>query len=806
MIARKRWSKKVSHIFLQLFEKIGISLDRWITKDVGLFIFFLFLFLILILRLFYIQVIQWQYYDSRLSAQHVSQSNLAADRWHIYIYDKAWREQQLTENILLYNVFVDPAFITDKPQFIELLTPIVYKHLCEINGMQVVDRVQCIKNIERFATTTILPQEPIFFYFGSGEYSPGYDTFNWTWYEEQFQTALSWFSTGRAYQLISQRLDQRIQIGIKPRNYIWFFQDENFLEELKERNFPYVTVLYDNYVYIVPNQVSRHELQIQEFKEFLDVYWYTNLLTRIERSFYPQENRYVRILAGASPMVAQMVKDLKLEYYTERVNNTPILHGLWLETFTRRYYPYGNFLSHTLGYVNKDGEAQYGIEQYFDPFLRGEDGQIVGRASAWIGQVWANEFEIQNALNGWNIYLTIDPGIQKEIEMIARNYHEEFEADSVSILVYDPFGGQVKWSATYPNYDPNNIDSAYLLRPLGVDDAYIVDDTTHIDIPVYINSGWNFRIATTIEREDITIEKYIPQNIYGSQSLIDRNVSMAYEPWSIFKAFTLWIWYDTDEIRLYDFYNDPGSVRVWIYTIRNIEEACLWDKSFLNAFIWSCNVWMVRIAQRIGDNTFYNYLQKLWFGELTNIELAQEDRGFVEDVTTASLARFLNNTFGQWLLATPIQLAAAYGSLVNWWYYVQPTIIAWTTDPETDEYFANTRTVLRQIFKPETAEAIKEALFSVLVQNEWLQNLIGLADYTLWGKSGTSQIAFRGRYQEGLWWTNGSFVGLITKENPEYIVIVQVRRPRTTQWWGNTAGRIFRDVADFLLNYSLIDS
>jgi hypothetical protein len=41
-----------------------------------------------------------------------------------------------------------------------------------------------------------------------------------------------------------------------------------------------------------------------------------------------QENRYVRILAGASPMVAQMVKDLKLQYYTERVNNTPILHGL----------------------------------------------------------------------------------------------------------------------------------------------------------------------------------------------------------------------------------------------------------------------------------------------------------------------------------------------------------------------------------------------------------------------------------------------------------------------------------------------
>lgn len=805
MVARKRWSK-VSQIFLGIFAKLGISLDKWITKEIWLFLFFVCLFLILIVRLFYIQVIQSKYYDARLSAQHVSQSNLAADRWHIYIYDKAWRAQQLTENILLYNVFVDPAFIVDKPQFIELITPIVYKHLCEINGMQVVEPVQCIKNIERFATTTILPKEPTFFYFGSGQYSPGYDTFNWTGYNEQYQTALSWFSPWRAHQLISQRLDQRIQIGIKPRNYIWFFQDEIFLQELKERNFPYITILYDNYVYVVPNQVTRHEAQIQEFKQFLDKYWYTNLLTRIDRAFYPQENRYVRILANASPMVAQMVKDLKIEYFTQRVNNTPILHGLGLETFTRRYYPYWSFLSHTLGYVNRDGNSQYGIEQYFDSFLRGQDWKIVGRASAWIGQVWANEFEIQNALNGWDLYLTIDPGIQKEIELVAKQYHESFRADSVSILIYDPFSGQIKWSATHPNYDPNNIDNAYLLRPLGIEDAYIIDDTTHIDIPVYINSGWNFRIATTIEREDPTLEKYVSRNIYGAQSLIDRNISMAYEPWSIFKAFTLWVGYDTDEIRLYDFYNDPGSVKVWIYTIRNIEEECLWDKSFLNAFIWSCNVWMVRIAQRVWDNAFYNYLEKLWFGQLTNIELAQEDPGFVEDVTTASLARFLNNTFGQWLLATPIQIAAAYGSLVNWWYYVQPTIIAWTTDPVTKEYFPNTTKVLRQIFKPETAEAIKEALFSVIMENEWLQNLIGLVDYTLWGKSWTSQIAFRGRYQQWLGWTNGSFVGLVTKDNPEYIVVVQVRRPRTTQWWWNTAGRVFRDVADFLLNYSLIDS
>ncbi|MBP7061781.1 hypothetical protein KA037_03660 [Patescibacteria group bacterium] len=50
------------------------------------------------------------------------------------------------------------------------------------------------------------------------------------------------------------------------------------------------------------------------------------------------------------------------------------------------------------------------------------------------------------------------------------------------------------------------------------------------------------------------------------------------------------------------------------------------------------------------------------------------------------------------------------------------------------------------------------------------------------GKSGTSQIAFKGKYQAGNGWTNASFVGIVTRDNPKYIVVVQVRRPRSTQW------------------------
>jgi len=102
-------------------------------------LFFGFLFLILILRLVYIQLVQSDYYDRLLSSQHISRSNLTADRGHVYVSDKSGQPIQLTENITMYNIFVDPAFVGDKRRFIELLTPVVYHHLCVVNGMQPVD-------------------------------------------------------------------------------------------------------------------------------------------------------------------------------------------------------------------------------------------------------------------------------------------------------------------------------------------------------------------------------------------------------------------------------------------------------------------------------------------------------------------------------------------------------------------------------------------------------------------------------------------------------------------------------------------
>jgi len=49
----------------------------------------------------------------------------------------------------------------------------------------------------------------------------------------------------------------------------------------------------------------------------------------LEKIYYQQENRYVKIISDANPLIAQQIKDLKIKHYQERSKDRiPLLHGL----------------------------------------------------------------------------------------------------------------------------------------------------------------------------------------------------------------------------------------------------------------------------------------------------------------------------------------------------------------------------------------------------------------------------------------------------------------------------------------------
>ena len=770
------------------------------SNEKKLLVFFACLLSMLILRLFILQIVQKEYRREVLLSQHYTKSDLIAKRWQVYVTDKGGKRLQLTENVEYFTLYVDPKFVKDQPRVIEVLTPIVYEHFCHVYGLDHPDSLECIKHLQDFTNTKILPEkEGVFVSSGDQQYYLDGES-----YDEQIADIVSWFTKENAYSMIAGKLTRTMQWGIKSKNYLWFIDNEHLLAEFASLKLPYIDVQKDYYVYIVPDMIADKSLSAKTLQKLLQKYGYYRTVDELKVLASSQEIRYVRILKNMNAKIAKMLRDAKREYFDEKVDRIPLLHGFWLEENEKRYYPHESFMSHIVWYVDKQWLSHYGIEEYFDDLLSGEDGKIIWLATPWIGQVGANSFEIAQPRHGVDVYLTIDPVIQKEVESWIRYYQQAFRADTIAITILDPNNGKIKALANYPTFNPNDPDPAYRLRPLTYDERYIIEDETYIDIPVFLMSGGDLRQAFIEERKDPFTKKYIFENYLWPQVFVDKNIWFPYEPGSIFKALTLAIGIDSDALSMFDFYNDPGRVRIWPYTISNISDECEGDHSYLHALEYSCNVGMVRMAQTMTKYVFYAYLKKLGFGKLTGVELAGEDGGTLPDFNTVSQARFFNNAFGQGLLATPLQMAVGYSAIINGGYLVQPTIVEAIYDPFQQEYITLSDNYQGQIFKWSTVRDMKEALVSV-VDNGNLKR-IQKEGYGLWGKTGTSEIAFKGKYQWWNGWTNGSFVGIVTKNETKYVLAIQVRRPRTTPWWLETAGKVFSSISDFLLSYDKIES
>jgi len=750
------------------------------------------------------QVVDGWYRQEQLLIQHYTRSELKAKRGQIFVMDRSKNAIQLTENIDYFTLFVDPKFVLDKQKLINQLTPILYDHFCVSYWVDTVTPQQCMEYLEKFTRQDLIPNEfwqfvsswEYLYYVSSGDYSA------------QIAPIISEFTPERAVGLISQRLDQLIQPGIKEVNYIWFSEDQVLLEAVAA--LPY-TVVEGQFMYIRPEAVIEKDREAQRLFQLLDAYKFSITLDALRTLVRPQENRYVKITDGINAKLAdRLLKEkrdsintfAKLDRSQKKLEKWPLLYGIWLELYQKRYYPHERFAAHLIGYVDSFGKWTYGIEEYYQDLLAWKDGKVIGLATPWIGEVGANNFEIQKPEDGQDVYLSIDPIIQKEIELIAEFNLDALRADSVAITVLDPWTGKIKAMVNAPDFNPNDVGAAYRLLPVWFNQQQIVENPTYMDVPLMYLSWEKLVQATFDERNLPWVKKYYFENLLGPQAFVNKNISLPYEPGSIMKWVTLWIALDTDTLGLYDYYLDPWKVQVGEFTISNVSSKCIGEHTFLHALEFSCNVWMIRLAQKLSKYLFYNYVERIGFWKMTWIELAGEEPWRMPDFNNVPLSQFFNNTYGQGMLTTPLQMAVAYAALINGWTVYKPSIVQAIRHPNGEFQEIPSKAVAK-VFRDKTSFMMRTALESVL-SNGWSIKLYK-PWYTLWAKTGTAQIAFRWKYQNGAWWTNWSVMGIISTQNPTYVLVIQVKRPRNSPWAEETAGKIFTRVADFLLNYERLE-
>ena len=208
---------------------------------------------------------------------------------------------------------------------------------------------------------------------------------------------------------------------------------------------------------------------------------------------------------------------------------------------------------------------------------------------------------------------------------------------------------------------------------------------------------------------------------------------------------------------------------------------------------------MIRIVQRVWKVLVHQYFNDFWFWDITWIDLYWEVFSAIKPWEKWSKAQLLTSSYGLWVSITPLQMANAYSILANGGIYIKPRIIDKIKYPEW-KLLTYKKEEVRRVIKKTTSDTIIKML--VDSATNWVANKWHVDWYSVAWKTWTSQIPYKWKYENGQGSTIWSYAWFWPAEDPKFVIIVKLDRPRTWQWyWGLTSAYIFKDIATYLFDY-----
>ena len=196
-------------------------------------------------------------------------------------------------------------------------------------------------------------------------------------------------------------------------------------------------------------------------------------------------------------------------------------------------------------------------------------------------------------------------------------------------------------------------------------------------------------------------------------------------------------------------------------------------------------------------------------GQPTGIEQGYEASGYVPPANLNDPSidlTYANTAFGQGVTVTPIQLGAAFSSVINGGTYYQPTLVSEMVNPNTGKTTVSEPKVLeRNVVSPKIGPEMIPLLQNVVTTyfHEGFSFMNFPSNYLVGGKTGTAQIANpNGGYYNNIY--NGTYVGFVGgTTKPEYVIVVFNIKPNIPSWEyaGSYAGQpVFAALAHMLIN------
>lgn len=438
-----------------------------------------------------------------------------------------------------------------------------------------------------------------------------------------------------------------------------------------------------------------------------------------ERFGRPRPFAYVR--RQVSPNEATRVAALDLE-------------GIGFMKENRRFYPNRSLAAHLLGYVGLDNAGLQGIEAAYDGLIRGKAGTVLVQTDA---RRHAFSRVEKPPTSGATVELTVDQSLQYIAERELRAGVEENHALAGSVVIMDPWTGEILALANEPTFNPNV-----------------------------------FREASEIARRN--------------RAILD-----LYEPGSTFKIVTASAGIEEQVVRP----DDPidtgdGQIRIGSRVVNDTHHYGV--LSFTDVIVKSSNVGAIKVGFRLGPERLSRYVRRFGFGKPASPDFPGESAGIVWDPGKVTDTALASMSMGYQVGVTPLQMATAVSAIANGGELLEPRVVRDVVRDGVRTVVP--RKVVRRAIEPATAATLVEIMEQVVERGTATPAKIG--GYTIAGKTGTAQKLVGGRYSKTEY--NASFIGFVPSRRPVFTIVVVVDSPHGANGYygGPVSGPIFKRIAE----------
>lgn len=439
------------------------------------------------------------------------------------------------------------------------------------------------------------------------------------------------------------------------------------------------------------------------------------------------------------------------------------LKGIEIAEDVKRYYPLGAFASHLIGSTTDDNRGLSGLELKYDKYLSGVPGRWIKNTDRDGDSLSYGVEKYFQAENGLNLVLTIDEVIQHYMEKALETVQANTQADRVISIMMDPKTGDILAMGMTPDFDPNNPRV-----PLNPEAAAYVESLSDKEKLDYWNAMWR-----------------------------NPMVSDTYEPGSTFKLLTTAIALEEGVTSLDDRFVCTGSIMVAGQKLKcwrsyNPHGA----QNLVEAVGNSCNPVFVTLAQRVGADKYYDYLELFGLRDKTGIDYPGEGYAILQNEDTAGPVGLATMSYGQGIAVTPIQLITAVSALGNEGKLMQPRLVKELRDDDGNVIQSFDTKVVRQVVSKQTAEEM--CLIMEAVVGEGGGATAKIPGYRIGGKTGTANKAQGGGYSNE---TYSSFIGMAPMDDPQIAILLVVDNPKGVKFGSQTAAPGVKLILEETLRY-----